>query len=131
MDGELWRTDGTATGTILLASPPGGIDSYTIANDMFFFVSFDWSSGWTVWKSDGTTEGTSAFPELIPEEAHSSQGGGITNVNGAVFFAANDGKHGQELWILKPGDPADPGDTDPVKSDDDSGDGACFIMTVR
>src|SRR5262249_17877623 len=43
-----------------------------------------------LWKSDGTTAGTVLVKNVT--------GGDLTDVNGTLFFAGNDGVNGQELW---------------------------------
>jgi ELWxxDGT repeat protein len=83
---ELWKSDGTAAGTVSLNSVEP--DDLTNVNNTLYF-----STGEQLCKSDGTAAGTvevAGFP-----------GGRIrylTNVNGELFFAANDGTHGTELW---------------------------------
>jgi hypothetical protein len=50
-----------------------------------------------VWKSDGTTAGTVLVKDIHP----GSEGtflGWFTNVNGTLFFNADDGTQGVELW---------------------------------
>jgi ELWxxDGT repeat protein len=47
--------------------------------------------------SDGTAAGTVLVKDINPGGA-SSNPGGLADVNGILFFAANDGTHGSELW---------------------------------
>ena len=49
-----------------------------------------------LWMSDGTTTGTFMVKDINPITGSSPQY--LTNVNGTVFFAANDGEVGIELW---------------------------------
>src|SRR3954471_2128975 len=63
---SLWRTDGTATGTVELKEIPDGNapSELTFAGGRLFFVS-----AWQLWTSDGTPEGTTAirqFPNSVP-----------------------------------------------------------------
>src|SRR5262249_54185657 len=55
-----------------------------------------------LWKSDGTAAGTVMVKDIIPGGAGSNPGGAygyiFTNVNGTLYFSADDGAHGQELW---------------------------------
>src|SRR6516165_123726 len=47
--------------------------------------------------SDGTAAGTVLVKDINPGGAGSNPGG-LIDVNGTLFFAANDGTHGTELW---------------------------------
>ena len=50
-----------------------------------------------IWKTDGTTVGTVVVKIFSPESAYPDPDF-LTNVNGTLYFAANDGITGQELW---------------------------------
>jgi ELWxxDGT repeat protein len=113
---ELWKSDGTAAGTTLvkdivsyglIGSNPGRL---TNVNGTLFFTAED-VNGNELWKSDGTAAGTTLVKDIYPgthleydyyggslEVANSSNPSSLTNVNGALFFTADDGTHGQELW---------------------------------
>ncbi|MCP4221067.1 MAG: hypothetical protein GY765_40935, partial [bacterium] len=99
---DLWRTDGTEGGTIrLTASLQWGSRSFIVLNDTVLFETYH--GDFQFWTSDGTVEGTSVFSELTAGH-EPSEVSGITNVNGTLYFAANDGTHGQELWKLETGE---------------------------
>ncbi|HUY35072.1 MAG TPA: ELWxxDGT repeat protein [Pirellulales bacterium] len=96
---ELWRSDGTSTGTFMVADINPGLPSSNPANlrnvnGTLFFTANDGTNGVQLWKSDGTTAGTTMVANLggvaVPAD--------LTNVNGVLFFRANDGTHGMELW---------------------------------
>jgi len=82
---EMWRTDGTATGTIMLADITAGAGSTSFsgiyeAGNLLYFQTFDSSNKVTLWRSDGTTAGT--FSIMSNVGGHSIHGGGdLTNVN--------------------------------------------------
>ncbi|MFL5803613.1 MAG: ELWxxDGT repeat protein [Roseiflexaceae bacterium] len=59
-------------------------------------VANDGSSGYELWKSDGTTEGTALLKDIFP--AGDSSPGSLANINGTLFFSADDGVNGRELW---------------------------------
>ncbi len=99
---ELWKSDGTAAGTVIVKDiVPGTIGSepqeLTEVNGTLFFVANDDLHGWEVWKSDGTAEGTMLVKNInkrgifaLPDQ--------LTNFKNMLFFAADDGETGQELW---------------------------------
>jgi len=99
---ELWKSDGTVAGTVLVkdinlgvnSSDPGG---FTEVNGTIFFSADDGTHGRELWKTDGTATGT-VLVEDINLGVNGSGAGGFTEVNGKFFFIANDGIHGGELW---------------------------------
>src|SRR5262249_43701572 len=102
---ELWKNDGTAAGTSMVADiNPGSADSYpgglTNVNGTLFFVAYDGIHPNALWKSDGTAAGTVLVKEIGPSGAWGPQH--LTNVNGILYFASDDGfgsgGHGPELW---------------------------------
>ena len=103
---EIWKSDGTQAGTTLLIDLcPGACSStprsLTVSNGALFFIADDGARGLELWKSDGTAAGTVLVRDVYPGSGNPlTQGapGGLLDVNGVVYFAANDGVHGQELW---------------------------------
>jgi uncharacterized repeat protein (TIGR01451 family) len=92
---ELWKSDGTAAGTVLVKDinpGSGGSDprNLTAVNGMLFFRADDDSSGYELWKSDGTAAGTVMVKDINPRY--------LTVMNGTLFFTADDGGSGRELW---------------------------------
>ena len=104
---ELWRSDGTAAGTVIVKDfPPVEDASYpepywlTSSGGRLFFKADD-GHGRELWTSDGTTAGTVMVKDITPgDENYDEYGGpsGLTDVGGVLFFSADDGKHGSELW---------------------------------
>ncbi len=99
---ELWKSDGTAAGTVLVKN----INSYSDSNPenltnvngtLFFTVKDGAAYGRELWKSDGTAAGTVLVKD-IRAGTNDSDASHITNVNGTLFFSANDGTNGVELW---------------------------------
>jgi ELWxxDGT repeat protein len=102
----LWKSDGTSVGTIPVKNLtlPGGF-GFTSANDLtnvngtlFFTVTELGHQGIgatyrQLWKSDGTSVGTTPLPSGLGLQA--SQ---LLNMNGTLFFSTSDGVHGEELW---------------------------------
>ncbi|HMP73285.1 MAG TPA: hypothetical protein PKE55_08485 [Kiritimatiellia bacterium] len=134
---ELWRSDGTVQGTFLLrdinrwwdAAPASGGNPYTLSSGITNMVAFDGRLffyaqdnaysvflnpqptnfiGSELWVTDGTTEGTELFKDIIPGRASGSPRH-MTVFNDRIFFSATDrdfnvngapadGPYGRELW---------------------------------
>jgi ELWxxDGT repeat protein len=98
---ELWRTDGTEAGTVMVKDiKPGGssnIKFITNINNTLFFRADDGIHGHELWRSDGTEAGTMMVKDINPGNG-SSWAENLTNINGTLYFAANDGVQGNELW---------------------------------
>jgi trimeric autotransporter adhesin len=99
---ELWKTNGTEAGTVLVKDiNPGNAGSelqeFINVNGILYFRANDGAHGSELWKSDGTQAGTVMIKDINP-----GLNGGITSTlftaNGIVYFQANDGVHGNELW---------------------------------
>jgi ELWxxDGT repeat protein len=101
---ELWKSNGTASGTRLVKTfvPPYGASASTAAiGGVYYFVGHDDASGIELWRSDGTEAGTSLVHDIDTGfgSAHPS---GLTTADGTLYFAADDGIHGGELWRYVP-----------------------------
>lgn len=109
---ELWKSDGTAEGTVLVVdarptSPYGyprssNPQNLTAVGDRLFFTAYDDEHGSELWTSDGSEDGTMLVEDILPNGnygfARSSDPTSLTAVDGILFFTANDGVHGRELW---------------------------------
>ena len=98
---QLWRSDGTAAGTILLSSTLYATYSLNVAGNTAFFVAGDSVvNGILVnaelWKSDGSVAGTKMVKDINPGTANSSPKGMFIYKN-EVYFAANNGV-GASFW---------------------------------
>jgi len=105
--GQLWKTDGTTTGTVLVRdlwdpiAEGGTISSDLIqVGDSVFFKAYTADQGGELWKSDGTASGTMQVAEINPSgnALQFFRSEVATGVEGILFFRANDGVHGFELW---------------------------------
>ncbi len=100
--GELWKSDGTAAGTVLVKDiRPGLSTSYpgnlTAVGNTLFFTADDGVNGTELWKSDGTAAGTVLVKDIRP--GYSGFGPRyLTVVGNTLFFWANDGVNGYGLW---------------------------------
>ncbi|MEJ0032230.1 MAG: ELWxxDGT repeat protein [Bacteroidota bacterium] len=112
--GELWRSDGTEAGTVLVKDiNPGNGPSYpvysteAIAGRIFFFAD-DGVHGYEPWRSDGTTERTVMIQDLNPGKDGSmvtdNPSSSITTIyKDKVFFIANAPSLGAEqIWWHDP-----------------------------
>jgi ELWxxDGT repeat protein len=105
----LWKSDGTTAGTGRLSNlntGPAGPRYLTNVNGTLFFIGNDGTNGYELWKSDGTATGTVMVKDILPGSAGSQSWAylidphypQIINGNGTLFFKANDGTNGSELW---------------------------------
>ena len=75
-------------------------DDLTNVNGTLFFAANDGVHGMELWKSDGTAAGTVLVKDINPGSgcALAASRPALTNVDGTLFFIADDGTHGAELW---------------------------------
>lgn len=87
---DIWSTDGTDLGTVLLNREIAGVETSGLPiarlGDSFVFVN-----GSKLYRSDGTPAGTTFITTL----SNTSQ---MTSVGDRVYFSASDTTHGRELW---------------------------------
>jgi len=107
---ELWTSDGTSAGTVLLTNiNPGFGDAnpgkFTPLNGEVLFVANDGARGYELWKTDGTPGGTRLLKDIRPGAGSSMDGTGanyaepFTRFKDRLWFAANNGVNGRELWM--------------------------------
>jgi ELWxxDGT repeat protein len=99
---ELWRSDGTETGTVLVRdiSPgPGHSDPLwlTLVDGKAYFSADDGVHGRELWVTDGTEDGTRLVKDLFPGESSSSPHRFFAE-GPVLAFTASDGTHGAEPW---------------------------------
>ncbi|MBX6374864.1 MAG: hypothetical protein IRZ13_11595 [Acetobacteraceae bacterium] len=108
---ELWITDGTPDGTVLLKDiAPSSLSSYPshfagLPGGRFVFVADDGTYGTELWVSDGTADGTYLLKDIAPG-AYSGIYAGVESYfsfaalgDGRLVFAASDDINGYELWV--------------------------------
>jgi ELWxxDGT repeat protein len=66
---------------------------------VLLFTARDPVHGEELWQSDGTEEGTLLVQDITPGPASSSPGN-FVEAGSLVYFTANDGEAGAELWAM-------------------------------
>jgi ELWxxDGT repeat protein len=98
---SLWRSDGTAEGTIKLSDVvPYGSESNRaefarVGDTLLFFVAA--GTDRELWKTDGTPQGTVRVKDMRLGLGE-SESAGLVAAGDRVFFRANDPVYGPELW---------------------------------
>ena len=110
---KLYRTDGTAAGTwLVMDADPLGFEQpermAVLGNHAYFMVYPNddpylgqYNTG-GLWRTDGTPRGTVMIRDITPQPfdpiGATPSRSGMINVGGTLFFTANDGINGYELW---------------------------------
>lgn len=114
VDNQIWITDGSVNGTNLLKEfvvndtlKPTGL---TGMNGSVYFFADDGIHGYELWVTDGSVGGTQMVMDINPGPSGSIEYVNTTTFsnsvlpyvleifNGRLYFAADDGVHGRELW---------------------------------
>lgn len=114
---ELWTSDLTAAGTQMVKDIlPGrghGIwrdfrhkyissgDHSVLLNGKLYFFASDSEYGNELWVSDGTEAGTHLVMDICPGKKD-SEIRELTVLGNGIFFVADDGLHGKQLWKYVP-----------------------------
>jgi ELWxxDGT repeat protein len=116
---ELWATDGTASGTLMLKDiNPGTNYSYPVGmtglGSRVYFWADNGINGKELWQTDGTASGTSMLKDIRPvgssyySSSDQMQGSKAIYKNpdydffisdNKLYFTATDGVNGAELWV--------------------------------
>jgi ELWxxDGT repeat protein len=106
---ELWRSDGTAAGTVMVKDinvVAGGTTGNTLGsnpnnltnvNGVLYFVADNDVNGPELWTSNGIAAGTTIVKDIVLG-ANSSSPTNLTNFNNTLYFTANNQINGVELW---------------------------------
>ena len=101
----LWKTDGTAVGTVAVAQVPTPGPGAALGSVLVFPAS-DPARGEEVWTTDGTAAGTGLLASINPVAGFPANS--FLRVGSRLVFRADDGVHGSEPWATD-GTPAGTG----------------------
>jgi ELWxxDGT repeat protein len=98
---ELWKSDGTEAGTVLVknirsSSSSGNPRNLVAMGNTLYFSANDGTNGRELWKSDGTEAGTVLVKNIHPTS--SSDPEYLTVLGSILYFSADNGTNGSELW---------------------------------
>ena len=101
---ELWKTNGTEAGTVMVADIwPGACSSrvseLAVMDGMLYFNANDGVHGAELWQSDGTAQGTAMIADLYIGTA-SSYPVDLTAHDGKLYFIASSYSAGREFWVF-------------------------------
>ncbi len=105
---ELWQSSGAPGNATLVKDIQPGPESsipsaFALFNNLLYFTADDGTTGEEVWSTDGTTGGTMLLKDINPagsavDSASSAFTFRFVPFNGALYFVADDGSIGTELW---------------------------------
>lgn len=108
---ELWSSDGTGEGTTLVKdinttnssnSNPTGL---TVVGSNLYFAANDGILGTELWRTNGTEAGTvlvkdiNTIADSAPGSTEDSAPQQLIEAGGKLFFTADNGVNGRELWV--------------------------------
>ena len=100
-DGKIWKTDGSLAGTLQAVDFPVPYSANFYSTNGWIYFSGGYNGiglpGNELCKTDGTLVNTSMIKDIY-FGFNSSNPTQFIDVNGTIFFLANDGINGKELW---------------------------------
>ena len=109
---EIWRSNGTDAGTVQVTDGFGSvsilsneIEGFASLGNRLYFTAED-GRGTELWSTDGTANETRRVADLMPGP-EGSKPEFLTVVGDHLYFTADNGVTGRELWRLKPSIPGD------------------------
>lgn|GEM_PF-1030805 len=97
LSGYLWSSDGSPGGTVQLAQYN---DFLNTMGGFLYFTGTSAATGSELYKTDGTVAGTSLVKDIYPGATSGMNiyYSSTAVLNNELYFPANDGVHGFELW---------------------------------
>lgn len=99
-DREIWKSDGTVDGTIMLKNINSIEPSYpaylTVKDNYLYFSADDGINGKELWSSNGTENGTQLLADIYI--GGSSSPAYLTVSGNNIYFVAYEEEFGRELW---------------------------------
>jgi ELWxxDGT repeat protein len=100
---DLWVSDGTSAGTRKIATfatrAPGSsvfvTPTFRAAGNLLYFIAGDGAAGFALWRSDGTSAGTSM---LRDGDGNIMRGSAFASIGSEVFFMERDFSQRWRLW---------------------------------
>ena len=105
---ELWKSDGTTSGTMMVKDIWSGSNGghlwngslvgwpYVNISNTLYFAANDGTNGYELWKTDGTASGTVMVKDI--NASGSSFPSSMYALGNTLYFRADDGTNGNELW---------------------------------
>jgi len=99
----IWRTDGTAEGTVRInpvqvSSDPFYSGQAARIGGLVYFVGSDTVHGDELWRTDGTDAGTFRLTDVRPGGGSGSGIGEITDVGGTAYLVGDDASNHRQIW---------------------------------
>lgn len=107
---EVWKSDGTEAGTVMVkdifpgtASSAifGTLFSFTAMGNYIYFFASDGTHGFELWRTDGTDAGTTMISDINKNPAHDGLPDfylGFAQKDNVLYFIENDGIHEDNIW---------------------------------
>jgi ELWxxDGT repeat protein len=102
---ELFITDGTVVGTVLLKDINPGTnssspDNFVLMNGILYFTAFTVAEGRELWRTDGTPNGTILVKDIVPGRASSDTTSNyhLYSTGSYLLLSAPTPSSGMELW---------------------------------
>lgn len=102
-DGGLSISDGTGVGTVQLGDTESafiGLVDVAKHGGLWYFPGGFGDAGSDLWQTDGTVEGTRMAAAVDRHGTHDLRS--LVRSGGTIWFTADDGSHGRELWRYTP-----------------------------
>ncbi len=96
----LWKTDGTAAGTVAVKGFPLSFDDLRLRDITPVGSAVYFLHGDALWRTDGTPAGTVLVRRLLGGENDRGEGMELCAGGGTLFFPSLDAMNGVELWKL-------------------------------